>query len=86
MRFKVLTEAFVSRVLFSDTQSGDGLTATGVEFTHGGKTYTVKAKKEVILSAGYSMRVLGVICTLLIWRVLWQCYQISSNPRAFWDR
>ena len=73
MRFKVLTEAFVSRVLLSNIQGGDDLTATGVEFTHGGKGYTVKAKNEVILSAGYRIRVLGAICVLLTW-VLLQYY------------
>ena len=30
----------------------DGNTATGVEFTHAGKTYNAKAAKEVILSGG----------------------------------
>ena len=47
----VLTEAYVTRVLTS--QKEGGLVATGVEFTRGDKTYTVKAKKEVLLSAGY---------------------------------
>ncbi|KAJ7861000.1 glucose-methanol-choline oxidoreductase, partial [Mycena olivaceomarginata] len=47
----VLTEAIVARILFADAPRKD-LTATGVEFIHGGKTLKVHAKKEVILSAG----------------------------------
>ncbi|KAJ7323864.1 GMC oxidoreductase [Mycena albidolilacea] len=47
----VLTEATVARVLFADAP-GKELTATGVEFIHGGKKLNVYAKKEVILSAG----------------------------------
>ncbi|KAJ6452435.1 GMC oxidoreductase [Mycena sanguinolenta] len=47
----VLTEATVARILFADAR-GEELTATGVEFIHGGKTFRVHAKKEVILSAG----------------------------------
>lgn len=43
---KVLTEALVTSVTL------DGDTATGVEFTHGGQKYSVKASKEVILSGG----------------------------------
>lgn len=49
----VLTNALVSRVLFADSNAdGEDLTATGVEFIHGGHSYTVNAHKEVILSAG----------------------------------
>ncbi|KAF8958575.1 GMC oxidoreductase [Flammula alnicola] len=48
----VLTDALVSHIIFGDALKGQDLTATGVEFIHGGKLYTVKANKEVILSAG----------------------------------
>ncbi|KAF7970350.1 hypothetical protein HWV62_24322 [Athelia sp. TMB] len=50
--FTVLTEAFASRVLFADANGDADITATGVEFIHEEKTYTVHAKKEVVLSAG----------------------------------
>jgi choline dehydrogenase-like flavoprotein len=43
---KVLTEAQATKVVL------DGDKATGVEFVHKGKKYTVQATKEVILSAG----------------------------------
>lgn len=43
---KVLTEALATNVTL------DGDTATGVEFLHGDKKYSVKASKEVILSGG----------------------------------
>ncbi|KIM89884.1 GMC oxidoreductase [Piloderma croceum F 1598] len=48
----VLTEAFVSRILFGNDEAGKDLTATGVEFFHGGKAYVVHVQKEIILSAG----------------------------------
>ncbi|TCD63417.1 hypothetical protein EIP91_005416 [Steccherinum ochraceum] len=49
----VLTEAVVGRILTERDVNGDGnVTATGVEFYHGGTKYTVKAGREVIVSAG----------------------------------
>ncbi|TCD68662.1 hypothetical protein EIP91_010184 [Steccherinum ochraceum] len=47
----VLTNALVVRIA-TTTNSDDTVTATGVEFEVGGKSYTVKAGKEVIVSAG----------------------------------
>ncbi|KIJ28546.1 GMC oxidoreductase [Sphaerobolus stellatus SS14] len=47
----VLTEAYSSRILLEDSKS-EPVTAKGVEFIHEGKTYSVKAAKEVIVSAG----------------------------------
>ena len=49
---QVLTEAFASRIIFADANGNADIIATGVEFIHGGKTYAVHAKKEVVLSAG----------------------------------
>ncbi|EIW79994.1 FAD/NAD(P)-binding domain-containing protein [Coniophora puteana RWD-64-598 SS2] len=48
---KVLTRAYVTKLVTSVQST---LTATGVEFTHGGKTFVVNASKEVVLCAGYS--------------------------------
>ncbi|KAI0083871.1 alcohol oxidase [Irpex rosettiformis] len=51
--FKVLTNAQVTKILFSASgQSHGSYTATGVQFVSNGKTFTVKASKEVHLSAG----------------------------------
>ncbi|KZT66296.1 GMC oxidoreductase [Daedalea quercina L-15889] len=50
--FTVLTEANVARILLDGEESSGGVIATGVEFTHGGKTYSVKVNKEVVVSAG----------------------------------
>ena len=47
----VLTGAMIDKVEFGTADEGNAV-ATGVLFTHGDKTYTAKAKKEVILSAG----------------------------------
>ena len=42
----VMTDAVVTRVLF------EGRTASGIEVLHEGKTWRIKSRKEVILSAG----------------------------------
>ncbi|CAE6525126.1 unnamed protein product [Rhizoctonia solani] len=46
----VLTEAQATKIELE--HSGEGATAKGVSFMYQNKTYTAKAKKEVILSAG----------------------------------
>lgn len=43
---KVLTESQATKIIL------DGTTATGAEFVHGGKSYQVNAKQEVVLSTG----------------------------------
>ena len=50
----VLTGAMIDQVEFevANGDSADIAMATGVVFTHGGETYTAKAKKEIIISAG----------------------------------
>lgn len=54
MGWKVLTGAYVSRILFDEeTQKSNDRTVTSVEFIHDGVKYEVKAEREVILSAGY---------------------------------
>jgi hypothetical protein len=51
----VLTGAQATKIEFDDARNGTkhrNLVATGVSFVHKSHMYTVKAKKEVILSAG----------------------------------
>ncbi|KEP48703.1 glucose dehydrogenase [Rhizoctonia solani 123E] len=52
--FVVLTGAQATKINFKDTSDSKNgnLVASGVSFVYGSKTYKVKAKKEVILSAG----------------------------------
>jgi hypothetical protein len=50
--YQVLTEATVARVIFAEAAADQDLTATGLEFIYGDKTYLVKAQKEIIISAG----------------------------------
>ncbi|KAH8816633.1 putative aryl-alcohol dehydrogenase [Xylogone sp. PMI_703] len=45
---KVLTEATVTKILLDGVENP---TATGVEFSHGGKLYKVHTRKEIIISA-----------------------------------
>ena len=49
---KVLTEAYATRIIFSDRKEDGELVATGVEFDWKGSRRVVHARKEVILSAG----------------------------------
>ncbi|KAI9679252.1 MAG: hypothetical protein M1817_005271 [Caeruleum heppii] len=58
---KVLTKALVNNIVFDDRGNGKGkrtegsrrdIVATGANFTSAGRSYVVKAKREVILSAG----------------------------------
>ncbi|KAI9797972.1 MAG: hypothetical protein M1833_005028 [Piccolia ochrophora] len=50
---KVITNALVEKILFSDKrQDQDPLVATGVQFRVKDKSYTVNAKREVVLAAG----------------------------------
>ncbi|ESK92538.1 choline dehydrogenase [Moniliophthora roreri MCA 2997] len=49
---RVLSGAYVTRIIFdSSTNEGD-VVATGVEYTKGDSTHSVKANKEVIICAG----------------------------------
>ena len=48
----VLTEALVEKVVFDRKSRSNKLIATGVKFSSNSKSFVVKAKKEVILSAG----------------------------------
>ena len=51
----LLTETIVEKIIFQELAEGlnDTLvTATGVQFVHSGKHYTVNASKEIIFSAG----------------------------------
>lgn len=46
----VITEAFVEKIVLEHIS--DSVSASGVQFTHEGKSQTVKAQREVILAAG----------------------------------
>ncbi|EJD47793.1 putative glucose-methanol-choline oxidoreductase [Auricularia subglabra TFB-10046 SS5] len=51
--YDVLANAHVTRVLFDDSATSDGLKANAVEYSRDGKTtLTVKVNKEVVLAAG----------------------------------
>ncbi len=48
----VITEALVQKVQFEKKNQKEQLTAAGLKFNAKGKSYTVEAKKEVIISTG----------------------------------
>ena len=49
--FHVLCDAFVRRLIMGKVEDGE-VVATGVEFEHDSQTFVVRARKEVIVSAG----------------------------------
>ena len=51
---KILTGAQATKILFSPTKVRGNVVATGVQYQTSQGTFTVKANKEVILSAGES--------------------------------
>jgi len=79
----VLVGAHATKVLFSDS-SGD-LVATGVEFDVAGVRHIVNANKEVIISAGKSLKIHArpLISTLLnIFQVRIRHLNFSSSPAS----
>ena len=48
----VLTSALVAKIIWAADKQAGSVIASGVTFISGGKTYTVKARKEVIISGG----------------------------------
>ncbi|KAF5874127.1 putative glucose-methanol-choline oxidoreductase protein [Botrytis fragariae] len=49
----VVTSALVTKILFSDSRHEKGdVVATGISYTNDSQSYTVSARKEVILAAG----------------------------------
>lgn len=58
---KVLTEATAQRIIFkegpivADSSGNYVIQAEGVEFKHGGAVHIVRAKREVVLTAGYAL-------------------------------
>ena len=50
--FVVLTGAQATKIAFSNTTVSGNQVATGVSFVSNSVTYTVQARREVILSAG----------------------------------
>jgi choline dehydrogenase-like flavoprotein len=49
---KVQTNALVSKINWASESTGNNIRATGVTFVSGGQTFSVTAKREVILSGG----------------------------------
>lgn len=47
----IITKALVEKILLDTSAAGD-VTATGVQYTKDGNSYTIRARREVILSAG----------------------------------
>lgn len=78
----MLTEAHVSRVLFSGADGEElgkeDITAKGVEFIHAGTTYTVHVKKEVVLSAGYAST--SFPSALTHWHLLYRIHSSIKSP------
>ncbi|TCD63183.1 hypothetical protein EIP91_005880 [Steccherinum ochraceum] len=50
--FKVLLNATAGPLVLENPEEGGDVVATGIEFIHGGQTYVVHARKEIVLSAG----------------------------------
>lgn len=61
--FHVMLNSTATRILLSG--EGEEKRATGVEFVYDGKTYIVKARKEIIVAAGIFVNLLNIFFTSL---------------------
>src|SRR4051794_4326741 len=79
LNLKVLTEAQATKIVL------EGTTATGVEFVHGGRSFKVDVKREVVLSAGVIqtpqlLELSGIGDSKVLDKAAVQC--VVGNPRV----
>ena len=85
----VLCNALVHRIIMPSTgksSEGTKLRATGVEFEYEGKVYTVKVKRDVILSAGYSYFFIYYVMCAQPTHINFHSSEVTTNSGAFGDR
>jgi hypothetical protein len=81
----LLTDAQVTKINFHQRNPKTGkITATGIEFVSGNKTYSARASKEIVLAAGMSSLRFGVLPCVSDYPP--RFYSDTSNSGAFWNR
>ena len=77
---RIITGAHVTRVLFNSEKREDKLVASGAEYAKDGRTYTVSARKEIIICGGTLNKAIRLSVKTLI-----SLKKVPSKHPRYWS-